>query len=136
MIKDKEERNKYLKIWRDANKDKCTASRNKYLEKNPEKKLLKASRGNAKARGLEHTITLQDIKIPDVCPYLGIKLTSEINGKNNASTLSLDRIDNTKGYVPGNIQVISRLANNMKSNATLEQMAIFAEAVLKMHSKT
>jgi hypothetical protein len=34
--------------------------------------------------------------------------------------MSLDRVDNTKGYIPGNVRVISRKANLMKSSLTLD----------------
>ena len=34
--------------------------------------------------------------------------------------MSLDRVDNDKGYVKGNIRVISRKANLLKSSLTLE----------------
>ena len=42
---------------------------------------------------------------------------------------SLDRIDPNKGYVKGNVQVISRLANIMKSNASPEELRAFANWV-------
>ncbi len=35
---------------------------------------------------------------------------------------SLDRLDNTLGYIPGNVQVISWKANQIKSNATLQEL--------------
>ena len=35
---------------------------------------------------------------------------------------SLDRIDNSKGYVPGNIAVISMRANMIKNNASLVEL--------------
>ena len=41
--------------------------------------------------------------------------------ENRFSSPSLDRIDNTKGYVPGNLQVISYRANQLKSDGTLEE---------------
>lgn len=35
---------------------------------------------------------------------------------------TLDRIDNAAGYVPGNIVVVSYMANSIKTNATPEQV--------------
>ena len=102
-------------------------------KKNPEKKLLKTSRATAARRGLIHTLSLEDIVIPEYCPYLKIKLTSTIQQCNTASTMSLDRIDSSKGYIKGNVQVISRLANLMKSFASEDELRQFAKSVLEIH---
>lgn len=123
----------YRKNWAKENKDKLAINSKKYQERYPEKKMLKASKQNAKARNLEHTITLEDIVIPEYCPYLGIKLTTKVESTNVASTVSLDRIDSSKGYISGNVQVISRLANQMKSNANKEQLITFAKNVLNLY---
>ncbi len=79
----------------------------------------------------EFTITPADVIIPKYCPYLGI----ELNSGNKDANASLDRIDSTKGYVPGNVQVISLLANQMKNRATKEQLIAFAKGVLAVHTK-
>lgn len=129
-IANKEKRRAYINEWQRNNKDKCRASHNKYLENNPKKKLLKSSKYNAKVRGLEHTISEEDIVIPTHCPYLGIELTVKISRMNTPNMISLDRIDSTKGYIKGNVEVISHLANLMKSFATKEQLVIFAKSVL------
>lgn len=39
---------------------------------------------------------------------------------------SLDRIDNSKGYVRGNVMVISLRANAIKNNATAEELTAVA----------
>lgn len=44
---------------------------------------------------------------------------------------SLDRIDPTKGYVPGNVQVVSFLANRAKSNLSDAQLRTFCTAILQ-----
>lgn len=132
-LKDKDKRKEYLKQWTAQNKEKCKQYGYKYLENNPKKKLLKSSKANAKHRGLEHSIFEEDISIPTHCPYLGIELSSTICKKNSPNTVSIDRIDSSKGYIKGNIQVISNLANLMKSFATEEQLLTFAQNVLKIH---
>jgi hypothetical protein len=42
---------------------------------------------------------------------------------------SLDKIDPSKGYVIGNLQVISKKANAMKSNATIEELRLFVKNI-------
>jgi len=63
-----------------------------------------------------------------MCPYLGVKFEK----RNSDYVLSIDRIDPTKGYVKGNIEITSRLANTMKNKATNSQLMIFAENILKI----
>lgn len=79
----------------------------------------------AAERGLEFTITKEDVHIPDICPVLGIPLAVG-NGTAQSNSASLDRIDNSLGYIPGNVQVISLRANAMKNSATQEELLKFA----------
>ena len=97
----------------------------------PEYKLWASVRSNAKERGRECTIKPYEIVIPDKCPVLGITLTPSLpgrkasNGHGFKDTLpSVDRIDSSKGYVSGNIQVISWKANRLKSNNTVETLEL------------
>jgi hypothetical protein len=63
-----------------------------------------------------------DIKelMTNTCPALGIEL---IIGKEDwGNSPTIDRIDNTKGYVKGNIIVVSMLANCIKNQATPDQI--------------
>ena len=82
----------------------------------------------------EVTITTEDIyKIwpyDNRCPILGTYLISGVEGGRKTSP-SLDRIDNDKGYEPGNIQVISSLANSMKQNASNEELQLFCKYFVK-----
>ena len=75
-------------------------------------------------RGGKHK-SWEAVEYPKVCPVLGIELDWGMNGKQPNSP-SLDRIDPTKGYIPGNVMMISDLANKMKQNATSEQLKQFS----------
>lgn len=99
---------------------------------NVEKRMLNLARKRARKVGLEFSITIEDIVIPEICPYLKTKLiTSNGNGQ-NSNNVSLDRIDSSKGYIKGNVQVISHLANSMKNNASKEQLVRFATSIIEM----
>jgi len=67
------------------------------------------------------TLQPNDFVIPEFCPLLGIKLEREKMKLGRASP-SLDRMDSTLGYVPGNVAVISVLANRIKQNASRAEL--------------
>lgn len=95
------------------------------------KRLLISAKSRAKKKFLAFNIELEDIVLPKVCPLLGIKL--QVNGrKKSGSSYSIDRIENSKGYVKGNIWVISNKANAMKSDSSLEELKLFATNILKL----
>ncbi len=98
---------------------------------NLEKIMLHQSRSRAKLVGLDHDIELEDIVIPEFCPYLGIKIARNNKAGPAESSPALDRIDNSLGYVKGNVQVLSYKANRMKNNATAEELLMFADAVIR-----
>jgi len=83
--------------------------------------MLNNSKQRAKNKGIEHTLTLDDIVIPDYCPVLGIKLETG-DRKNHLNAPSIDRVDNTKGYHKENILIMSVKANMIKKDATIEEL--------------
>lgn len=78
---------------------------------------------NCKKRFKECTITLNDlynqwVTQSGICPYSGIKLKLANYVKNHNDplyTASVDRIDSSEGYIPGNIQFVSTSINYMKN---------------------
>jgi hypothetical protein len=99
-------------------------------------RLWKSSKNRSCAKRKENTLKLSDIPNPSTCAYLDIPLdyrgVSE-REKKAFNIPTLDRIDNTRGYTPDNIQVISDMANRMKSNATIPQLLTFGRNIIKKH---
>ena len=87
-----------------------------------ERKLFDAAKARAKKKSKEFNLELSDIVIPETCSVLGVKLIY-----NSDTAPSIDRIDSEKGYIKGNIRVISKRANVLKNNATIKEL----ELVLK-----
>lgn len=60
------------------------------------------------------------------CPLLGIELTYKkyVGHTTPVNYASLDKIDPTKGYVEGNVQIVSFRANTLKNSATLEELKL------------
>lgn len=118
--------------WVDANRDRYRelnkVATNKKRRKDPVKAMLSLARSRCKKSGLEFTLTPADIQIPEFCPILGIKLTLGLGqgwGQKlvaRDTSASLDRIDNSKGYIPGNVVVVSYRANRIKSDATVSEL--------------
>jgi len=96
------------------------------------------AKARAATAGMPFDIELSDIVIPTHCPYLGIELKVSMSGERYSSgkpdSPSLDRIDSSKGYVKGNVEVISFRANSIKSNLSLAQVKRFFEYALKTMS--
>lgn len=116
---------------------KCTKQQSsmKKLQRGRDKEgyLLMKARGRAKDKGETITIDKSDIVIPETCPVFGCKLNRYETKTRYVP--SLDRIDSTKGYVKGNIQVLSFKANTMKSDATPEELLLFAKWIFKTYGE-
>lgn len=87
---------------------------------NPEKVIYTSAKQRAKKKELEFNITLEDIVIPEYCPLLNIKLEKQFDKPRGDTSPSLDRIDNTKGYIKGNVWVISNKANIIKNSSSFK----------------
>lgn len=91
--------------------------------RNPISVMLTNAKMRSKKYGLDFSLDKTDIVIPDKCPVLGIPLIVGIGGRGTTwNSPSLDRVDNSKGYTPDNVRVISYRANALKSDATPEEI--------------
>lgn len=101
--------------------------------KSPEHLIWDRAKQSAKEYKREFNLSVEDIIIPTHCPYLGVELLTNQEDCFSKNYYSIDRIDSTKGYVKGNIQIISRFSNTIKNNATKEELITFSQNVLKMY---
>lgn len=111
--------------------------RKRYLQQRREeflrdykRNMLAGAKRRASLKGIDFDISEDDIVIPERCPILEVPLVIGTKGNYEYSP-SLDRIDNGKGYIKGNIQVISKKANSMKNSATLTELKAFCKNVLR-----
>ena len=100
---------------------------------NPEWYLWDKARRRAAQRGLEFNIAVEDVIIPPRCPVLGKPL--KVLSSNPTHSASLDRINNRKGYIKGNVAVISHRANTIKGDASLTEIAQLYEWLMKARKK-
>ena len=81
--------------------------------------ILNSAKGRAKKRQIEFKLSIEDVVVPDICPILGIPIRKQWGGikqtnLERSNQPSLDRIDSNKGYIKGNVVVISYRANILK----------------------
>lgn len=104
----------------------------------PENKLtylVAQARWRAEKEGIPFDISISDLlPLPTHCKYLGIELTSKHRHGRLDTNMSLDKIEPNKGYVKGNVQIISEKANRMKNDATLPELITFANNIIKEHT--
>lgn len=103
----------------------------KWRRKNPVTLLLTLARYRARKFGVPFNITKADIEIPKFCPILGIRLSRGIKHPSPKSP-TLDRIIPCKGYVRGNVAVISYRANSIKRDATLQELEKLVQYIKRM----
>lgn len=135
-IRNREREIQRNKEWRAKNRDRKLAYQRLYAKENREnirlknrlwgqrnlaRRMLTAARQRARDAGLTFNIDLSDIAIPPFCPALGLELQAG-NGARAPNSPTLDRLDNSRGYVKGNVRVISWRANAIKNNCTIEEL--------------
>ena len=113
-----EESREYSRQYRESHPG-VGVKEKRYYRAYPEKLLLKNAKQRALRFGLPFNITVEDVlkctPQDGRCP-ITMELFEKGEGKLCFQSMSLDRIIPALGYVPGNIGVISHLANAMKQD--------------------
>lgn len=89
---------------------------------------------SARDRNIEFTLTFcayKNLLKRKICPYSGKPLITTGKDRN----ISIDRIDNTKGYIPGNVIACDRLTNNQKDNLTVDTIYAIAKVCKQAQKK-
>lgn len=83
--------------------------------------MLRRAKARAKKEGFDFNLVKEDISpLPTACPVLQLPLRiSEVH--QDPCAYSLDRIDNSKGYIRGNVAVMSYKANRLKNDGTADE---------------
>jgi hypothetical protein len=118
--KEKNEKEQHTKMsakWGEQWKDKEWRASSLFLAM---KDKFKNKQQAAKYGKHEWNLVFNDLEWPLVCPILGLELDYFCSVRTENS-VSFDRIDNEKGYVKGNVVVMSWRANRIKNDGTAEE---------------
>lgn len=136
--KNREALKEYSRKYYQENKDKHNAVVKANYEKHhklkrqlahqadPRVSMWKAAKQRSRKKNLVFDIEIDDIIVPEVCPVFGTPFSFGI-GRACSTSPTLDRKDSTKGYVKDNVQVISWRANDLKKDATIEELQAIVE---------
>ena len=133
----RQEKKEYYQKYRQENKEYYQEYNKKYYQENKEyyqkyekeyykeKPWVRMTIEAKKRKHLPFNITSEYIKSiwpkDNKCPALGIELKQGVI-KVIDSSPTLDRIDNSKGYIKGNVQIVCNLANRIMTSATADQV--------------
>jgi len=118
-----------VKMFRE-DRDKRNERTAKWHRGNPARSYVLAAKGRANRQDVPFDLQPEDIIFPETCPILGIPLFFSQRGRTN-NTPSIDRVIPAKGYVKGNIEIISWRANRLKNDASFEELEKLVEYMRK-----
>lgn len=138
------EKREWATKYREANRSVVNERSNRYNKKlqkeNPvrysAKQMYSSARKRANALGLPFNINTDYIQSisPQHCPVFGWHIKYG-GGQKIKMSASLDKIIPKKGYVKGNVMVMSLLANTMKNEATPGELLQFSKWISRKEIK-
>ena len=132
----------HLEKWRNSDENKThiqKLQKERVSRAEPFKEFLRRARKSVVSKGRELDLTIEQLKTiwenqDGICPYTGWKLeVPKHHCLKKPNTASLDRINSALGYVFGNVQFVSVMANFAKSDFSDEDMRKFCQAI-KIHT--
>lgn len=109
----------------------CSDCKNRYQRErfhlDPRPNMISSARTRARKHGVPFDLKASDLVMPTHCPVLGLRLKSSSGACASADSPTLDRLIPAKGYVKGNVAIISFKANTIKSDATSAEIRRVAQ---------
>jgi hypothetical protein len=100
-------------------------------------------KNSAKIRGITFDVTPEFLwelyqDQLGMCAISGIRIVLKDSIKNNTVnwdvvTASLDRIDSSKGYQPGNVWWVHKRVNRLKNDFSMDELLYWSQAIVKQH---
>lgn len=130
-------------------RDSCRANSKKWSKANPEKNrnymrkrlkvprhrinhLIGCAKRRAKEKSIDFDISIDDLlPLPDICQVFGTKLNYAGGKYFHPESASLDRLNPKKGYIVGNIRIISMRANILKRDGSLQELKQIVDYIEK-----
>jgi hypothetical protein len=107
----------YFAKWGNKEKtDLYTVCREKFRRK----------KASAKTKGIDWTVQFGELEWPKECPILGLEIDYFAEERQENSP-SFDRIDPSRGYVAGNVRIVSWRANRIKNDGSAKEHRLIAE---------
>jgi len=130
-------RNKRLKDGRNSYCKSCTSCMTKtYRARTPGDRLalsLNTARTTSRRKGLPFTLVLEDVVSlwkaqQGLCAYSGVEMAYD--GQGGPTSVSIDRVDSTKGYTKDNIVLACTQVNVMKRHLHLNDFVEWCKKVV------
>lgn len=86
--------------------------------------MWQSTKNRAERNGIPFNLDKSDFVIPVLCPALGVPLKARTR-----HAPSIDRIIPSLGYVKGNVHIISKKANEWKSDCSAEELRKIADYI-------
>ena len=123
----------FLKMWTDEELSRIDLEGLlEYAIKSKLARTLSNTKSVCEKQGVPFDITVEDlVPYPLTCPVLGLPINWMNTGSSSNDSPSLDRMQPDKGYVRGNVQIISSKANRLKNNGSIDDFQRIVEYMKK-----
>lgn len=121
--------------YRENNREVTRQKMRDYYQKNADFAVWTNLKTKAKKLGIPFDIEPEDIRAPEFCPVLGIKLGRGREHQQLGTSPSVDRLEPSKGYVKGNVIVVSYRVNRIKNDATVGELVAVARFYEKLFAE-